>query len=491
MAGGSFTTGSISVGYGLPLSIGLVVAGNSGHGYPTGQLTLKADGQPITTSSYDGGTGTLNPNTLTLNYGENAALLTSAPASQSSTVSYVVPSQTLGAGSHQLVAAYPGDPSFGASLGSYTYTVTQAQSLFADFFPVGTQVANVPVKLAGQIAFTNYGFAPYNGKITVTDITGPTHVVLGSGNVDSSLYGGYYEVQITVKGAGTHILRLDFTGDSNVKGTSSTYTVPFPGTGDSYTTLSADNPSSIAGQPVTLTAVVSSDIRLHFPTGIVTFLSGSTAIGTAVLNATGTAVLVTKTLPAGLNSITASYPGDGATNPSVSDPLTETIADYQLQALPAYVTIKDGQTGTATVNLIPIGGFAQAVQVTCSSLPANVTCAFNPSSVTLDGVHRSTVTLTVSTSGSLASRIGKSSLWAVPSTIALGGLLLLPFGKRRRLNTTLFVLCLVLLGLGGIGCSGSSTKPNEAVVGSYTFNVTATSAGSTAKAVAVVVNVTK
>ena len=493
MAGGSFTTGSISVGYGLPLSIGLVVAGKSGQGHPTGQLTLQADGQPITTSSYDGGTGTLNPNTLTLNYGENSSLLTGGPASQSSTVSYVVPSQALGAGTHQLVAAYPGDASFGPSQSSYNYTVTQATSLIADFFPVGAQVANIPVVLAGQVAFTNYGFAPYGGKITVTDITGPTPVLLGSGDVDSSLYGGSYSIQVTAKGAGTHILRVNFAGDANVKGSSGTYTVPFPGNADSSTLLTADVPNSTAGQAVTLTAMVASDVRLHSPRGTVTFLDGKTPIGAVAPDATGTAVLVTKTLAAGLNNITASYSGDAALNPSISGPVSETVADYLVQALPASLTIQEGQTGRTTLNMIPLGGFAQGVQLACSNLPVNVTCSFDKSSVTLDGVHPSTVSLTIHSNGSLASNIGVSGLWAVPPTMAVAGFFFIPFGRRNRINTRFIVLALVGLGLTSVGCGGGSgSKPGQGRGATYTFHVSANAgAGSTAKTVAVVVNVTK
>jgi hypothetical protein len=47
----------------------------------------------------------------------------------------------------------------------------------------------------------------------------------------------------------------------------------------------------------------------------VTFLDGKTPIGTVAPDATGTAVLVTKTLTAGPNNITASYSGDAALTP--------------------------------------------------------------------------------------------------------------------------------------------------------------------------------
>ena len=71
---------------------------------------MTADGTPITNGGvYNYATGVFAPSAMTLNYGENS--LTIRPSdSQSSTVSYVLPTQTLGVGTHQLVASYPGDP---------------------------------------------------------------------------------------------------------------------------------------------------------------------------------------------------------------------------------------------------------------------------------------------------------------------------------------------------------------------------------------------
>jgi hypothetical protein len=102
----------------------------------------------------------------------------------------------------------------------------------------------------------------------------------------------------------------------------------------------------------------------------------------------------------------------------------------------AALTIKDGQTGTATLSVFPLGGFAQAVQFTCWTVPANVTCSFSQAQVTPDGVYPSNVTLTVNTSGTLAPNTGRSNLWAVTSTFALAGILL-PFGKRKRWRSPL------------------------------------------------------
>ena len=95
--------------------------------------------------------------------------------------------------------------------------------------------------------------------------------------------------------------------------------------------------------------------------GTVTFLDGTAVLGTAALDATGTAVFVTQTLAGGQHNITASYPGDAITTASVSNPITEVILDYIFQALPGSLTIQGGQSGTTTLNVIPLGGYSQAV----------------------------------------------------------------------------------------------------------------------------------
>ncbi len=396
VGGGTFATGPISVGYGESWPVAVIVAGNSGYGFPSGQLTMTADGTPITTGGvYDYASGTFTASTLTLNYGEKSITKAGLPTSQSSTISYVLPTQMLGVGSHQLVAKYPGDPSFRASQGSYTYNVTKAQGVIEDFFPIGDAVANTPVQLAAQVGFASSGFAPYGGTITVSDITSGVPIVLGKGKVDSSMYGGYWTATVTVPTPGTHTLRLDYSGDSNVKGVSQIYHVPFAANDYSYVSLSTDVTNSFGGQPVTLSATVGSNLPMHVATGTVTFFNGSIALGGVKLPKSGTAVFVTNRLSPGINNLTASYSGDAVLTPSVSAPLAEIVSDYILQLIPTTVAVKQGSSVSVTLNLIPQGGFTNPVQLTCSNLPSDVTCKFNKSTITLDGINPVTTALTL------------------------------------------------------------------------------------------------
>ncbi len=464
ISGGYITTGPISVGYGIPIPLGVAVAGNSGYGYPTGGISLSADGQPISPAKYDYNSGAWSTYDIVLNYGEKSTLLTQGnnPTSQSSSVSTLAPG--LPAGQHQLSANYAGDPSFGASNASYSFSVTKADSMFQDFFPIGSLVANAPITLSGQIGLVNGGFAPFGGTVTISDITGPKPVVLGVGTVDSNAYGSF-PVTVTFKNVGTRLIRADYSGDANLNPTSATYHMPVPANSDSNVSLSADQSTVIAGQSVTFSAVVGSDIRLHIPGGKVTFLDGATVIGSAALDSTGTANLVMTTLSAGTHNISASFPGDSVLTPAVSSPITEQISDYMLQVFPGTVTVSEANNAVVSVNLVPLSGFTQPVQLSCGALPANLSCTFNKNTVTLDGVTPSVVTLTVAVGQKHASNFGINHWPAAAASIALAGLLL-PLRIRRRWKTTFAVLCLLGVALCGVGCgsvstSNSSTNPSS------------------------------
>ena len=98
-------------------------------------------------------------------------------------------------------------------------------------------------------------------------------------------------------------------------------------------------------------------------------------------------------------------------------------------------------------------------------------------------------TLTVKTGGALLSRAGYSAIWSVSATVLLGGVLLLPFGRRRRIPGKLAVLGLLIL-LFGVGCGGGNTMQTGVTPQTFTLNLTSSgSAGS--KTVALIVNILK
>src|SRR5712692_3395052 len=118
--------------------------------------------------------------------------------------------------------------------------------------------------------------------------------------------------------------------------------------------VSSANPSAF-GQPVTLTATVSSPAGI--PTGTVTFLDGATSLGAGTLDSSGIATLTTASLAVGAHSITASYGGDTNFNPSSSSALSQTV--------------NKGSTTVASISSANPSVFGQAVTFTATvSSPA-------------------------------------------------------------------------------------------------------------------------
>jgi hypothetical protein len=121
----------------------------------------------------------------------------------------------------------------------------------------------------------------------------------------------------------------------------------------------------------------------------------------------------------GTNNLTASYSGDAIPTPSVSAPVAETVSDYIFQVLPAAVTIKQGYSEMLTLNLIPLGGFANPVQLAWSNLPADVAYRLSKSTIHLDGTSPATVILTLKV-GEAAAVSQKPIAITVTATSAAG-----------------------------------------------------------------------
>src|SRR5208337_626412 len=86
---------------------------------------------------------------------------------------------------------------------------------------------------------------------------------------------------------------------------------------------SSPNPSN-SGQPVTFTAMVSSNSGAPADGESVSFMKGKTPLGTGTLNG-GSAIFTTSSLKVGTNSITAVYGGDSGFAGSKSKPVKQVV----------------------------------------------------------------------------------------------------------------------------------------------------------------------
>jgi hypothetical protein len=287
---------------------------------------------------------------------------------------------------------------------------------------------------------------------------------------------------------------VSFTGDSNVNASTSTGNITVNANTSPSVNLVADVPNTVVGGVVNLSVQVQSDVRQYIATGNIVFLDGSTTIGTAKLDGTGTAKLAISTLAAGTRTLSASYAGDAVLTSATGGPITEMVSDYTMQAQPASLTLSGEQAGSATITVIPLGGSTQTVSFSCGNLPAKLTCAFAPASVTLDGVNAGTVKITVGSAVATAGALAKSRIWGVVSTMAFAGLLL-PFGRRRKLKRvfgTLAMLTMLSLFAGGCGSSNRTPTIQKAPQKTATFvvNIIASAgAGSAAKTLPIVITV--
>ena len=128
----------------------------------------------------------------------------------------------------------------------------------------------------------------------------------------------------------------------------------------STTTLSVSPANAAPGQTVTFTATVTGPAGGSTPTGTVTFLNGTTTLGTGTLDASGVATFTSATLAANTYNVTASYAGDSGFNASVSSAQTLTIATVatttNLTITPAAALV--GQTVTVVAKVTPTSGTA-------------------------------------------------------------------------------------------------------------------------------------
>jgi subtilase family serine protease len=246
-----------------------------------------------------------------------------------------------------------------------------------------------------------------------------------------------------------------------------------PSTANSPFTVAKANVSEALNASVAQTAVTLTDKVLSAtsgtPTGLVNFLSGTTSLGAASLDATGTATLTTTSLPAGIYAVTANYLGDNNFNTDTSAEVSVVTGSPSIAVASGSpsITIVAGSSGTDTLTVSPQFGFTGNVALLCANLPAGVTCTFNPQTGAVGaGSFQSTVTL--STLAPTASAVaGNTHTQAVAVSFAAVGfgsliLILLP-GRRKRL-TWMTLILVTAASAFTFGC-GSSKKTTTTTTG--------------------------
>ncbi|MGA7244546.1 MAG: FG-GAP-like repeat-containing protein, partial [Terracidiphilus sp.] len=147
-------------------------------------------------------------------------------------------------------------------------------------------------------------------------------------------------------GTGSQLAVASYSGDSNYKPGSSIANSLQAAQAMPTAKVTASATSIVQGQPVVLTATVTSSGLT--PTGTVTFYDGSALLAAATLNSGGIATYSTMTLAPGTNSITASYGGD--------------VNNLQVNSAALVVTVTPPGTTPSTVTVSPASASAVAWQ---------------------------------------------------------------------------------------------------------------------------------
>src|SRR6185437_15899252 len=146
---------------------------------------------------------------------------------------------------------------------------------------------------------------------------------------------------------------------------------------------------STYGSPVALSATVSPATLPgpSTPTGVVTFYSGASAIGTAALVG-GVANLTTSSLPVGSYDLTCMYSGSSTYSVSNCNPVPVVIqappvtGDFAINVKPGSVSVYPGDSAKTKVYVTSLQGFNEQLALSCTGLPAESSCQFSPVTLT-------------------------------------------------------------------------------------------------------------
>ncbi|MGA8090251.1 MAG: Ig-like domain repeat protein [Terracidiphilus sp.] len=423
-----------------------------------------------------------------------------------------IPSNLLLAGSHTVNASYGGDPSFNASSGTASITVTPAQmscnvTANTTILRPGWNLVLNPYALLYQakLAATLGNMVAPTGTISVysgsTLIAGPTTV---TGNGSGSLSGGAFQLpsatiaqltlQVSQLPSPIGPIAITYSGDSNYASCTSapltlTYsTAPVP----SQTTFSLSAYGGIlGGTPVNMIASIiattlppPSEPSYPTPAGTVQLAIDGTNVGSplsvtagpnfgAELTGAANLTIPTAGLAGGNHVVTLRYGGDSNYLASTSGDVIIGIVvpDFTISVNPNNLSVTNGQTTTPTV--VQVGyqnGFLGTVNFSCSGLPTGAACVFSPNSVSGSGSASLTLTTAQAQSvsaGPTASNRPRHIRWiASLGSISAAFVVFVAVPVKRRKNLLLAICATgsIFIGVascGGGGGGGSTTSPTQ------------------------------
>jgi hypothetical protein len=307
--------------WGMPFTLTTTVGAVSpGAGTPTGTITLYDGSLPLTSATLDGGT-------------------------------VAMPVAGLSIGTHFLSVYYSGDLDFASAQSSKL----PVDVLLAD---TATLVASPRSIVFGQSLKLTATVRPAAGAVTmsgtVTFLDGATPL----GTVP--LVGGKATLTTTALAAANHQLTAVYNGNTDYRPTGSTTLALAVSTAKTQASLAVSSSTTPFGAPVMLTAKVSAMAPSTVaPTGSVTFMNGTTALGSAAVH-NGVATLSGVKLTVGKHALTAVYGGAnandaGSSSAFVNETVVLAATTLNLTASPGPTVFGQPVAFTAAVNVVAPG----------------------------------------------------------------------------------------------------------------------------------------
>jgi hypothetical protein len=354
-----------------------------------------------------------------------------------------------------------------------------------------------PVAVGQSVTLTasvaEVGSVPPTGTVTF--------LVNGRSLNSATLTNGVATLPVSTLAAGANPITATYTGDSTyAAGASSvlTVTVNAPSAATTNTALQVSSLAITAGQPITLTAAVTT--ATGTPTGTVSFLGNGTVLGSASVSNSGVATLPISSMAAGSYTLTAQYVGTStfaaSTSPSVTETVnppspTATATTLQVSQNPitvgqpitltAAVTATSGKP-TGSVSFLSNGVVLGSASVNSSGVATWPISSTPAGSYTLTAQYAGTSTFAAATSPSVTETVNSPSATATNATlqispnpitegqaVTLTATVTATSGKPA--GTVSFLINGSVLGSPTVNSSGVATWtiPSMAA-GSYTFS---------------------
>ncbi|MDE1163182.1 MAG: Ig-like domain repeat protein [Acidobacteriaceae bacterium] len=361
-----------------------------------------------------------------------------------------------------------------------TYTVTAASGtltgvsndvVVSNAPATGFSIVATPAAIAvgGTVSFTvtatsatGATAAGYTGTVAFTSSDAAAKFLAGTTYTFTTADAGVHTFSAPSNGA-----QLNTVGTQTITATSSTLT----GTSNGVL-VSANNPATVTtltssanpvltGSTITLTAAVTPGTTSSVvPTGTVVFTEGGAQIGSVTL-VNGIATLNNVLLTVvGTHNLVATYQGDSNYSGSVSSLYPQVVEDFAIAVASdssSALSVYGGNPATYKLLVSPLGAstLAAPIAFTVTGAPTGSKITLTPSSLA-SGAAATNVSVSITPPLAVATVQTRGQRLA-PLTLALFGLPLLVFTRRRRI-AKLLMLALVAIPLTAMtGCLNSQS----------------------------------